>query len=64
MQNALILSEIMQEYYKLGEITTMAFDININSKLRFERSIDLSRNYSVKEDEILKNKNDIDIYFL
>lgn len=63
-EHALIISEIMKEYYMLGEITTMAFDFNLNSKLRFEKSIGLARGYNVNEDEILKNKNDIDRYFL
>lgn len=63
-EHVLILSKIMQEYYILGEITTMAFDFNLNSKLRFEKSIDLARLHNVNEDEILKNKSDIDRYFL
>lgn len=63
-EHALILSKIMQEYYMLGEITAMAFDFNFNSKLRFKKSIDLARSHNVKEDEILKNKEDIDRYFL
>lgn len=63
-EHAIILSKIMQEYYMLGEITIMAFDFNLNSKLRFEKSIDLARLHNVNEDEILKNKYDIDRYFL
>lgn len=63
-EHVVILSNIMQDYYMLGEITTMVFDFKLNSKLRFEKSIDLAKNYSVKEDEILKTKNDIDRYFL
>lgn len=63
-ENLSILSKIMQQYYVLGEITTIAFDFNLNSKLRFEKSIDLARTHSVNEDEILKNKQDIDRYFL
>lgn len=60
----LILSAIMQEYYKLGEITNMAFDFSLNSKLRFKKSIELARAYNVDENEILKNKDDICKYFL
>lgn len=63
-EHILILSKIMQEYYILGEITTMAFDFNLNSRLIFEKSIDLANKYNVKEDEILKNKEDIDRFFL
>lgn len=63
-EHAIILSKIMQEYYMLGEITIMAFDFNLNSKLRFEKSIDIARLHNVNEDEILKNKYDIDRYFL
>lgn len=63
-EHLLIFSKIMQQYYVLGEITTIAFDFNLNSKLRFEKSIDLARVHSVNEDEILKNKEDIDRYFL
>lgn len=63
-EHLLILSKIMQEYYMLGEITTMAFDFNLNSKLRFEKSIDFARLHNVNEYEILKNKSDIDRYFL
>lgn len=61
---SVILSKTMQKYYMLGEISSMAFDFNLNSKLRFEKSIDLAKNYNVKENEILKNKDDIDRYFL
>ena len=63
-EHVLILSKIMQEYYMLGEITNMAFDFNLNSKLRFQKSIDLARVYNISENEILKNKSDIDSYFL
>lgn len=63
-EHALMLSKIMKEYYILGEITTMAFDFNLNSKLIFEKSIDLANLYNVKDNEILKTKSDIDRYFL
>lgn len=63
-EHLLILSKIMKEYYMLGEITAMAFDFNLNSKLRFEKSIDLAKSYNVKEDEILKTQKDIARYFL
>lgn len=63
-EHEFILSKIMQQYYMLGEITNMAFDFKLNSKLRFEKSIELARLYNVNEDEILKNKSDIDRYFL
>ncbi|NRY59519.1 hypothetical protein [Clostridium beijerinckii] len=59
-----ILGEIMQQYYLLGEITGMAFDFKLNSKLRFDKSIELAKLYRIDDNEILKTSDDIASYFL
>lgn len=59
-----ILGEIMKQYYLFGEVTGMAFDFNLNSKLRFENSIALAKLHKVEDNEILKTSNDIASYFL
>ena len=63
-EHLLILTQIMQEYYKLGDITAKAFDFNLNSNLRFNKSIELAKVHSVNENEILKTTDDIKSYFL
>ena len=54
----------MLEFERLGGMVEMAFNFNSNSKLRFDSSIKLARMLNVKEDEILKNIDDIDDFFL
>lgn len=59
----LVVKKITDEYKKLGDLTTVAFDLNLNVGL-LDRSVDLARAYGVPEDKILKNRSDIDNYFL
>lgn len=60
---SIILANIMQEYYRLGEITAMAFDFDLNSNLRFRNSINLAKEYNLKSNEILNTREEIISYF-
>lgn len=60
----LFVNEMLEKYKKLGGISAMAFDFDINYQLRFEYSQQLARENGVAESEILKTENDIDDFFL
>lgn len=63
-ENKIILTQIMREYYRLGEMINMAFDFRLNAELRFQKSKELAKNLGVNNEEILKNKKEINSYFL
>ncbi|WP_323652064.1 hypothetical protein [Aliarcobacter butzleri] len=58
-----VIDKIKKEFDELGDLTTIAFDLNLNTTL-LSRSLDLARAYGVKETLLLKNKKEIDNYFL
>lgn len=58
------VQKITTKYNELGDITTMAFDFNVNYQIRFEYSQKLAAVNGVHESEILKSKEDIDNFFL
>lgn len=58
------LTNILQKYYILGDITENAFDFKLNSNLRFINSIELAKGNDLNDDEILKTKDEIINYFV
>lgn len=58
------LNELMTKYRKLGELQKYSFDYDLNLSLRFIASIDMAKLVGVPENEILKNNDEIDNYFL
>lgn len=58
-----VVDQILIEYKKLGDLTVAAFDFDLNVSL-LSRSVELAQAYGVEENEILKDINDIDNYFL
>ena len=55
---------IVQKSEQMGELMTIAFDFDINYKLRFETSIIIAKELHVEKNKILRNKQSIDDYFL
>lgn len=58
-----VVETILAEFKKLGDLTTVAFDFNLNVSL-LDRSVDLARAYGIDDKSILKNIAEIDDYFL
>ena len=52
------------KYHKLGRLQDYSFDLSINTRLRFEYSIELAEYIGVSDDEILHDLSEIDSYFL
>lgn len=59
-----IYNEIIEKYKKLGEIQEYSFDLSINTKLRFEYSIEMAEKLEIEDKKILHDLNEIDSYFL
>lgn len=57
-----LIKHLEAEYEKFSSLADMAFDVNIN--LAFQGSIKLARYVGVSDDKILKNKAEVDDYFL
>ena len=60
----IILNDIIDKYHKLGRLQDYSFDLSINTRLRFEYSIELAEYIGVSDDEILHDLSEIDSYFL
>lgn len=60
-KHEMLIAEITEEFSKLGELTTAAFNIDNNYKL-LEASIDLAKAYGVDESRILKSKQEVDTF--
>lgn len=60
----IIFNDIMDKYHKLGRLQDYSFDLSINTRLRFEYSIELAEYIGVSDDEILHDLSEIDSYFL
>ena len=54
----------MDKYHKLGQLQDYSFDLSINTRLRFEYTIELAEYIGVSDDEILHDLSEIDSYFL
>lgn len=59
-----IYNEIIEKYKKLGEIQAYSFDLSINTKLRFEYSIEMAESLEIEDNKILHDLSEIDSYFL
>ena len=59
-----IYNEIIEKYKKLGEIQEYSFDLSINTKLRFEYSIEMAESLEIEDNKILHDLSEIDSYFL
>ena len=59
-----IYNEIIDKYKKLGEIQEYSFDLSINTKLRFEYSIEMAESLEIEDNKILHDLPEIDNYFL
>lgn len=55
---------IINKYFEYGRLTEIVFNYDLNAMLRFEESRDLALKLEVDKKEILKNKKEIDDYFL
>lgn len=61
--NKKIYKEINDKFSALSSLTEAAFDVNNNESL-IKYSIQLARSYGVEEKKIIKNKSDLDDFFL
>ncbi|WP_026572815.1 hypothetical protein [Bacillus sp. UNC438CL73TsuS30] len=59
-----VVEKILEEYDKLGTITKMAFDYDCNAVFRFQSSKKLALAYNVEQNNILKDMDEIDDFFL
>lgn len=57
------LAEIMSLYYQLDELEEYSFNLDANTNLRLNSSIELARLVGISETHILKNEKEIDDYF-
>ncbi|WP_228059652.1 hypothetical protein [Plectonema radiosum] len=59
-----VVSRIIAEYEKLGDLTKAAFDISKNITLRLQASIELAEAYEVSDAKIIRNINELDAFML
>lgn len=57
-----ILHKLEEEILTFGELTSAAFDLNLNANLLVSNSIILATEYGVPQKEILRTTSDIDSY--
>ena len=60
----IIFNDIIDKYYKLGRLQDYSFDLSLNTRLRFEYSIELAEQIGVSNSQILHDLSEIDSYFL
>ena len=60
----IIFNDIIDEYHKLGRLQDYSFDLSVNTRLRFEYSIELAENLEISDNQILHNLDEIDNFFL
>lgn len=58
-----LVSQILAEFEKLGELTKAAFDIQNNYRL-VEASLELAKAYGVKESKMIRTSEDLDAFIL
>jgi hypothetical protein len=56
------VNQIIDEFNRIGSITEMAFNFQVNSFIRLESSIKLANHYGVSNDKILRTIPDIDSF--
>ena len=59
-----VVSRIVAEYEKLGDLTKAAFDTGKNLALRLQASIQLAQAYEVSETDIIHDINELDAFML
>ncbi len=59
-----VVSRIVAEYEKLGDLTNAAFDTNKNVALRLQASIQLAEAYEVSATDIIHDINELDAFML
>lgn len=59
-----VLSRIITEYEKLGDLTTAAFVTTRNVSLRLQASIELAQIYGVAKADIIHNTDELDAFML
>ena len=59
-----VVSKIVAEYEKLGDLTKAAFDTDKNVALRLQASIQLAEVYEVSESDIIHDINELDAFML
>ena len=60
----IIFNDIMDKYHKLGRLQDYSFDLSLNTRLRFEYTIELAEHIGVSDNQILHDLSEIDSYFL
>lgn len=58
------VQRMLEHYAELGELTVVAFDLDLNIKIRTEASIALAKKLNVSEEFLLETEEDIDSFFL
>lgn len=58
------VQNMLEHFTQLGELTVVAFDLDLNIKLRTEASIALAKQLNVDESFLLETEDDIDSFFL
>jgi hypothetical protein len=56
-----LVKKIQQEFQRLGDLTSAAFDLEINKRL-VTSSVNLAREYGVDDDKIIKTTDELDGY--
>ncbi|EKO3892082.1 hypothetical protein P0F32_003254 [Vibrio metschnikovii] len=59
-----VVDEINAEFDKLGKLTDVAFDFDLNYQLALSASVDLAIAYDVSEEKILRSVSDVDDFML
>ena len=59
-----LVNQILDEYNRLGQITSMAFDFLRNAVFRLDTSIKLALEYGVDKKKIIKNTKDLDSFMM
>ena len=59
-----IIDQIIKEYERLGEITSMAFDFKRNAVFRLDMSIKMALEYGVDKKDIIKNTTELDAFMM
>lgn len=59
-----VLSKIITEYQRLGDLTKAAFDLASNTALRLQTSVELAQAYGVTEQSIIHNLDELDSFML
>ena len=59
-----VVSKILAEYEKLGDLTQAVFDVNNNAALILQASVQLAEAYEISESKIIRSIDDLDSFML